>query len=135
MAEDSKTYVFGQDCGMLSSLIPLMQKQGIDPNVLALINRNGFGGEGGWFIWVIFLFFLMGWGGNGFGFGNRYGMLGNEINNDYGRSLLLQAINGNGTAISQLATTLNCDVNAIQGAVNAVQSSVQNVGNQVGMSS
>ena len=47
MAEDSKTYVFGQDCGMLSSLIPLMQKQGIDPNILALINRNGFGGEGG----------------------------------------------------------------------------------------
>lgn len=134
MAEDSKTYVFGQDSGMLSSLIPLMQKQGIDPNVLALINRDGFGGEGGWFIWVIFLFFLMGWGGNGFGFGNRSGMLGNEINNDYGRSLLLQAINGNGTAISQLATTLNCDVNAIQGAINAVQSSVQNVGNQVGMS-
>ena len=55
MAEDSKTYVFGQDCGMLSSLIPLMQKQGIDPNVLALINRDGFGGEGGWFIWVIYL--------------------------------------------------------------------------------
>ena len=47
MAEDSKTYVFGQDCGMLSSLIPLMQKQGIDPNVLALINRDSFGGEGG----------------------------------------------------------------------------------------
>ena len=47
MAEDSKTYVFGQDSGMLSSLIPLMQKQGIDPNVLALINRNGFGDEGG----------------------------------------------------------------------------------------
>lgn len=77
MAEDSKTYVFGQDSGMISSLIPLMQKQGIDPNVLALINRDSFGGEGGWFIWVIFLFFLMGWGGNGFGFGNRYGMLGN----------------------------------------------------------
>jgi hypothetical protein len=25
-------------------------------------NNDGFG-EGGWFIWVIFLFFLMGWGG------------------------------------------------------------------------
>lgn len=47
MAEDSKTYVFGQDSGMLSSLIPFMQKQGIDPNVLALINRDSFGGEGG----------------------------------------------------------------------------------------
>ena len=136
MSEDSKTYVFGQDNSMLSSLIPLFQKQGVDPGILALMkDRDGFGGEGGWFIWVIFLFFLMGWGGNGYGFGGRgNGFLGNEINNDYGRTMLLQAINGNGTAISQLATTLNCDVNAIQGAINAVQSSVQGVGNQVGMS-
>lgn len=73
----------------------------------------------------------MGWGGNGFG--NRGG-LANEINNDYGREMLLQAINGNGNAIGQLATTLNCDVNAIQTAINAVQSQIQSVGNQVGMS-
>lgn len=48
--------------------------------------------------------------------------------------MLLQAINGNGNAISQLATTLNCDINAVQGAINAVQSQVQSVGSQVGMS-
>lgn len=133
MAEE-KTYVFGDTTGnngMLSLLGPLMQQRGIDPSVLlAMRNNDGFG-EGGWFIWVIFLFFLMGWGGNGFG--NRGG-LANEINNDYGREMLLQAINGNGNAIGQLATTLNCDVNAIQTAINAVQSQIQSVGNQVGMS-
>ena len=99
--------------------------------LLALMNGNGgFGGNN--FLWIIFLFFLYGWGGNGmFGRGNG---LANEINNDYGRGLLLQAINGNGNAIGQLATTLHCDVNAIQTAINAVQSSIQSVGNQVGMS-
>ena len=66
-------------------------------------------------MWVIFLFFLMGWGGNGWnGFGGNRGVgqigadLGNLINNDNGRELLMQAIQGNGNAISQLATTLNC---------------------------
>ena len=58
---------------MLGMLAPLLQKSGLDPNLLLAMNRNnsGLGGEGGWFIWVIFLFFLMGWGnggwGNGFG--------------------------------------------------------------------
>ena len=62
MAEE-KTYVFGDTTGnngMLSLLGPLMQQRGIDPSVLlAMRNNDGFG-EGGWFIWVIFLFFLMG---------------------------------------------------------------------------
>jgi len=35
--------------------------------LLAMNKNNGFGGEGGWFMWVIFLFFLMGWGENGWG--------------------------------------------------------------------
>lgn len=48
--------------------------------------------------------------------------------------MLLQAINGNGNAISQLATTLNCDINAVQTAINSLQASIQSVGNQVGMS-
>ena len=70
---ESKTYIFGENQnggsnGMLGLLAPLLQKQGVDPNVLlAMKGNNGFGGEGGWFMWVIFLFFLMGWGGNGWG--------------------------------------------------------------------
>lgn len=121
MAEDSKAYVFGADKG-----------SGMDAStLLAMMNGNNGFGNGNW-IWVIFLFFLYGWRGNDL-FGNGGG-LGNEINNDYGRSLLLQAINGNGTAISQLATTLNCDVNAIQSVINAVSSNIQSVSVQVGMS-
>ena len=122
---------------MLGLLAPLLQKQGVDPNVLlAMKGNNGMCGEGGWFMWVIFLFFLMGWGGNGWGGfgGNGRGGIANEINNDYGRSLLMDAIGGNRNALSNLATQLNCTEGQIQSAISALTSQVQNVGNQVGMS-
>ena len=138
---ESKTYVFGNEGstsnnGMLGLLAPLLQKQGIDPNVLlAMKGNNGFGGEGGWFMWVIFLFFLIGWGGGWGGFGNNgRGGLANEINNDYGRGLLMDAIGGNRNALSNLATQLNCTEGQIQSAISALTSQVQSVGNQVGMS-
>ena len=122
---------------MLGLLAPLLQKQGVDPNVLlAMKGNNGMCGEGGWFMWVIFLFFLMGWGGNGWGgFGNngRCG-LANGINNDNGRALLMDAIGGNRNALSNLATQLNCTEGQIQNAISALTSQVQSVGNQVGMS-
>lgn len=137
---ETKTYVFGSEGasgsgGMMSMLAPLLQKNGLDPNLLLAMNRNNgaFGGEGGWFIWVIFLFFLMGWGGNGWGNGNRPG-LANEINNDYGRSLLMEAIGGNRNAISNLATQLSCSEGQIQSAIASLSTQMQNVGNQVGMS-
>lgn len=131
---ETKTYVFGSEGasgsgGMMSMLAPLLQKNGLDPNLLLAMNRNNgaFGGEGGWFIWVIFLFFLMGWGGNGWGNGNRPG-LANEINNDYGRSLLMEAIGGNRNAISNLATQLSCSEGQIQSAIAALSTQMQNVG-------
>ena len=90
---ESKTYVFGNEGngqgGMMSLLASLLQQRGLDPNLLLAMNKNGNGfDEGGWFMWVIFLFFLMGCGGNGWGgFGNgRGGGIANEINTDYGRS-------------------------------------------------
>ena len=118
-------------------LAPLLQQRGLDPNLLVAMNKNNNGwGDGNGFMWVIFLFFLMGWGGNGWGgFSNgRGGSLANEINNDYGRSLLMDAIGGNRNALSNLATQLNCTEGQIQAAISALTSQVQNVGNQVGMS-
>lgn len=138
---ESKTYVFGNEGngqgGMMSLLAPLLQQRGLDPNLLVAMNKNNNSwGDGNGFMWVIFLFFLMGWGGNGWGgFGNgRGGGLANEINNDYGRSLLMDAIGGNRNALSNLATQLNCTEGQIQAAISALTSQVQNVGNQVGMS-
>lgn len=74
-----------------------------------------------------------GFGNRGFG-GDGTGFLASQLNNDYGRDVLLQAINGNGTAISQLATTLNCDINAVQAALTSLGTQVQAVGNTVGLS-
>lgn len=141
--ETSKTYVFnpegsGNNGGMMSLIAPLLQQRGVDPNVLlAMKGNNGFGnGDGSWFIWLLFILCFCGWGGNGFGFGGRGNGAGlaNEINNDYGRSLLMDAIGGNRNALSNLATQLNCTEGQIQQAISALTTQVQNVGNQVGMS-
>lgn len=95
---------------------------GLDPNLLlAMNNGGGFGGNNGW-IWLLFLWALR---GNGFGFGgNGGGELANMVNGDAGRELLMQAINGNGNAISQLATNLNCSIGQIQSAINNVQMTI-----------
>lgn len=141
--ETSKTYVFnpegsGNNGGMMSLIAPLLQQRGVDPNaLLAMKGNNGFGnGDGSWFIWLLFILCFCGWGGNGFGFGGRGNGAGlaNEINNDYGRSLLMDAIGGNRNALSNLATQLNCTEGQIQQAISALTTQVQNVGNQVGMS-
>lgn len=108
---------------------------GFDPNLLLALTQNG-GLNGGNCIWALFLLILFGWRGNGFG-NNNYegtGFLSNQINNTAGRDLLMQAINNNGTNLSALASTLNCDVNTIKTAINTLQNSICQVGNNLGMS-
>lgn len=110
---ETKTYVFPEGGNGAN---------GLDPNLLlAMNNGGGFGnmGNGGW-IWLLFLWAL--WGGNGFG-GNRGGF-GNVVNDDASRQLLMSAIEGNGNAISQLATNLNCSIGQIQSAINNVQTTI-----------
>lgn len=108
---------------------------GFDPNLLLALTQNG-GLNGGNGIWVLFLLILFGWRGNGFG-NNNYegtGFLSNQINNTAGRDLLMQAINNNGTNLSTLASSLNCDVNSIKTAINTLQNAICQVGNNIGMS-
>ena len=132
---ESKTFILpdGQGGGsMMPLLASLCQQRGIDPNMLlAMKNNSGFGGEGGWFMWVIFLLIFTGWGGNGFGWGNQNGNLPNMINNDAGRELLMSAIQGNGNAIGQLATTLNCDIKQINSTLQAMATQLQNSNSQL----
>ena len=135
---ESKTYVFGQDANnsVLNTLVPLLNQRGIDPNVLLAMNNNGFGGNnGGWFFWVILLL-LFGWNRNGFGTNNGDGAayLGNMLNNDAGRDLLMQAIQGNTSRISELAQMFNCSTQTMQNAICQLQTAISGVGNQVGMS-
>lgn len=114
-----------------------------DPNLLlaSMMNgNNGFGGNGSW-MWVIFLFFLYPlmrngfWGNNGFGGGDgNLGSLGNLVNNDAGRELLMQAINGNNAAIRDLSSLTGAQTSAIQQAICGVSNSITQLGGQVGMS-
>ena len=113
----------------------------LDPNLMLALSQNGgFGNNGSW-MWMMFMWILFPWifgGNNGFGngFGNNAGtgFLANQLNNDAGRDLLLQAINGRADALGQLANILNTSVSNVQNGVNAIQSAVQTVGAQVGLS-
>ena len=112
----------------------------IDPALMMALSQNGGFGNGNW-MWMMFMWILFPWifgGNNGFGggFGNGAGtgFLANQLNNDAGRDLLLQAINGRADALGQLANILNTSVSNVQNGVNAIQSAVQTVGAQVGLS-
>ena len=137
-----RTYVFNSDGNSggggsridIQSLLPGMLNRGIDPGMLALMNNNGFGGENG--IWgVIYLAIIcsiFGWNGNGgFGFGGRGNGIPAELAGNEGRELLMSAIQGNGNAIQQIASSLNCSTQQVQTALSNIQNSVGLTGTQI----
>ena len=117
-------------------------------NLLTAAMMSGGGGFGGGMwnnpIWaIVFLAALR----NGGLFGNN-GWDGNSnhpcttsqltaiqetLNSNHGQTLLMDAIKGNAGSIHELATTLNCNQNAVTAAINAVRGAICNVSNQVGM--
>lgn len=124
--DDSKVFMF-----------PDATKNSIDPGLLALLNNNGGFGNGGNWIWILFLWMMWGYGGNwnnGFGGNNGTGFLANQLNNDAGRDLLLQAINGRADALGQLAQITNGSVDQVRNAIGQLQLGISQVGSQVGMS-
>ena len=124
--DDSKIFMF-PDGGT---------KQTSDVNsLLPLLMMNGGGMNCGGWMWIIFLFFLYplmrngGLFGNACGNGNGcLGPLANMVNNNDGRDLLMQAINGNGAAVQNLASMFGVKVDMIQSAINAVNNSVTQIG-------
>lgn len=100
------------------------------------MNNGGFGnGLGGWGGGILGFFlgllFGNGWGGFGNGFGGfgggnaGAGFLSNQINNDSGRELLMNAITSQGeasrAAIQNLATSLGQDFTLVNSAVQTLQ--------------
>ena len=102
---------------------------------MALNNNGGFGNNGAW-IWILFMWMMWQNGGmyGGFGGNNGTGFLSNQLNNDAGRDLILQALNGRADALGQLAQITNSSVESVKNTLNTIQSSIQSVGTQVGMS-
>lgn len=105
---------------------------------------NGFGGWGGGILgFLLGLFFGNGWGGfggfgNGFGGGAGAGFLSNQIDNNAGRELLMNAINSNGeasrSAISNLSTMLGQDFNLVNSGVSALRDGIAALTASTGMS-
>lgn len=122
-----------------------MANRNNDPMAMAAMMNGGMNNwnNSPW----MYLIFLALFGGGGFGFGNRGSnmvqgaeiqdqiqSLRSQIADNHNNDLAMQAIQGNATAINQLAQSLNCDFNQLQTAVCGIQAAVQQVGGQVGFS-
>ena len=113
---------------------------------------NGFGNGFGSFNSIADLFGLaiiasmFGWGNGGFGgFGGGWngaaggaGFISNQLNNDSGRELLMNAITSQGeatrTQVQSLATMLGQDFNLVNAGIQSAQNTLNQVANTLGMS-
>lgn len=131
--DDSKVFMF-----------PENKSNGIDPTTALLLGNNGgFGGMNNP-LWMMFMYpfilpFLSMYGGgfggfNGFGGNNNgVGFLANQLNNDAGRDLILQAINGRADAIGQLAQITHTSIDSVRDNISIVNNKLGEIGAQVGM--
>lgn len=129
--------------------VPDNQANNILPWMFA--GNGGFGNGFGSFNSIADLFGLaiiasmFGWGGwgnggfgGGFNGGNAAGFLSNQLNNDSGRELIMNAINAQGeasrTAITNLSNALGQDFNLVNAGVQNVQNALSAVALQQAVS-
>lgn len=100
----------------------------IDPNLLlALQNGGGFGGNG-WY-WIIFLWMMWQQNGGRGNFNDYVTQMGTQ-----GQQYLAELMNGRFDNLNTLAQIVNQSVETVKNGIFTLQSSIQNVGAQVGMS-
>ena len=112
---------------------------------------NGFGGGLGYgmngiadLFGLAIIASMFGWNGGGFGNGGfgggngAAGFIANQLNNDSGRELLMNAITSQGeanrSAVQNLATMIGQDFNLVNGAVQNVQNALQTLALQEAVS-
>ena len=120
-----RTYVFNSD-GNGGNSYPAM------PGMFG--GGLGYGQDGLWgLIYLAVFASIFGWNGNGFGggFGGRGGAIPAELSGDAGRELLMQAIQGNRTAIDGIASSLNCSGQQVQAALSNIQNTLGLSGQQI----
>lgn len=106
-------------------------------------NGNGFNSIADLFGLAI-IASMFGWGNNGFGgfggFGGNggAGFISNQLNNDSGRELIMNAITNQGeasrTAIQTLSTMLGQDFNLVNASIQSAQNTLNQIANTQGMS-
>lgn len=132
----------------MAEIYQIPDNAGSTPQFTIPIGGNGGFGFGNGMNGIVDLFGLaiiasiFGWGNGGFGggFGNGAGagFISNQLNNDSGRELLMNAINSNGeasrAAIQNLASAIGQDFNIVNSAVQSLQSGIATLAAQQGMS-
>ena len=136
MAERSNVLVFPEGNGNNS----------IDPSVLLAMNNGGFGGMNNP-LWMMFMYpFILpflsmygngfgGFGGFGGGAGNALGtgFLSNQLNNNNDKETILNALQYNREAISQLANQFGTSISDVQNNIAIANSKLADIGAQLGM--
>ena len=110
-----------------------------------IFGGNGYGNDIGGLITLAIVASIFGWNnGGGFGFGGNgggngaAGFLSNQISNDTGRELIMQAIANQGeasrTATQTLSTMLGQDFNLVNNSIQSIQNALNTIGANQGMS-
>ena len=109
-------------------------------------NEDGMWSGNGGLLWIFLL--ILFWGNGGM-WGNRNGQtaadvaVGEAVEKAVAKAradglsdqVIVDAVNGNGDAIRQLATTLNCDLGSIKTTLCSLDKGIAQIGGQIGMSS
>lgn len=119
-----------------------------DPLAMAAMMNGGMGNQ--WnnpFIYLVWMMFAQRMWGNGWGNGefgaqgqqnievqNQLQAIRSQMQDNQNSNLIMDAVKGNNVAIGQLAQTLNCDFNALQGAICDVRGGIDKLSGQVGYS-
>ena len=109
-------------------------------------NEDGMWSGNGGLLWIFLL--ILFWGNGGM-WGNRNGQIAADVAvgeavekavakaraDGLSDQVIIDAVNGNGDAIRQLATTLNCDLGSIKTTLCSLDKGIAQIGGQIGMSS
>lgn len=127
-------------------------QNGLGNNDLATMALLGGGGGFGsnWannpFMYLIWMYMMRWMNGGDWGNGNQcqnameastqrqIQTLQDQMQDNHTSDLLMQAIQGNNSAIQEAATRLGCDINALSSSVQGVRSDIAAVGSQLGFS-
>ncbi len=134
-----KIYCTGRDNN--DALIAALANHNNDPMAMAAMmnNQNQWGNNPfAYLIWLVFAMRM--WNNNGEGnlqnnaIQSQLDSLRSQMSDNQNSNLIIDAVKGNGVAIGQLASSLNCDFNTLNTAICSVRSGIQEVAGQVGFS-
>lgn len=127
MSEEVIRTTSGCDAMMGSLLGAMANKKDNDPMAMAAMMNGGMNGQ--WnnpFVYLVWMMFANRFFGNDWGTGqnaqnvelqNQIQSLRSQISDNQNSALVMDAVKGNNVALSQLASNMNCDYNALNGAI------------------